>query len=328
MDGFINLLKPAGMTSHDAVASFRRILRIKKIGHTGTLDPMACGVMCVCVGKAARAAEYLENDGKSYRCELKFGLTSDTGDIWGNVTEGDSRAAARITAEQVLEAFESIKGEQLQYPPMYSAVKVKGRKLYEYARKGEKVEVKPRKINIYDIRPVHLFEEPGVVMFDVDCSKGTYVRTICTDLGERFGCGAVMTFLLRTSSGAFELKDAATFEEILAAVGESEGLTSEEILGQRHDEPLKTDLSRYLIPVDRMLSSFGRIDFDSRDAQRFVNGNSTDLKKVRPAEECRLDDSSRFSDFYRVYGPENRFLGTAHIDRQKRTVDVDKVFYR
>lgn len=328
MDGFINLLKPAGMTSHDAVASFRRILRIKKIGHTGTLDPMACGVMCICVGRATRAAEYLESDRKTYRCEMKLGLTSDTGDIWGDVTEFDSAAADRVTEERILEALASMKGEQLQYPPMYSAVKVNGRRLYDYARKGESVEVSPRKITIFDIRPVHVLEEPRTVMFDVECSKGTYVRTICTELGRMLGCGAVMTFLLRTKSGAFDLADAVTFEEIIAAVSEAEEMSAEEIMGRRHDEPLKADLSRYIIPMDRMLDSFGKIYFNKKNAQRFVNGNSTDMKVVRVAEECRGTEDSRFRDHYRVYGPERNFLGIAYIDREKDTVEVDKVFYR
>lgn len=328
MDGFINLLKPAGMTSHDAVASFRRILRIKKIGHTGTLDPMACGVMCICVGRATRAAEYLESDRKTYRCEMKLGLTSDTGDIWGDVTEYDSAAADGITADLILKALDSMKGEQLQYPPMYSAVKFKGRRLYEYARKGESVEVAPRKITIYDISPVRILEEPRTVMFDVECSKGTYVRTICTELGRMLGCGAVMTFLLRTKSGAFDLADSVTFEEIIAAVSEAEEMSAEEILGRRHDEPLKADLSRYIIPIDQKLDRFGKIFFDRKNAQRFVNGNSTDLKAVRAAEECRSTEDSRFSDHYRVYGPDNGFLGTAYIDREKNTVEVDKVFYR
>ena len=328
MDGCINLLKPAGMTSHDAVGAFRRILRMKKIGHTGTLDPMACGVLCICAGKATRAAEYLESDEKSYRCELRLGMTTDTGDIWGDVTGGSPEAAASVTEEKVLQALESMRGEQLQYPPMYSAVRVNGKKLYEYARKGETVERKPRRILIRDIRPVRVLEEPGVVVFDVDCSKGTYVRTICTDLGEKLGCGAAMSFLLRTASGHLSIRDAVTFEEILREVESVEGLSAEEILGVHGKEPLKADLSRFITPVDRMLSSFGSILLPEAGARRFINGNAVRLDRTEEAEPCRLPEKARFAGMYRVYGPEKQFLGTARIDRQRSLVIADKVFYR
>ena len=328
MDGCINLLKPAGMTSHDAVAAFRRILRMKKIGHTGTLDPMACGVMCICAGKATRAAEYLESDKKTYRCEMRLGITSDTGDIWGNVSPGDADRAAAVTVPEVLAALESLKGPQLQYPPMYSAVKVNGRKLYEYARKGETAEVKPRQVVIHDIRPVRVLEEPAAVVFDVDCSKGTYIRTICTELGEKLGCGAAMSFLLRTSSGRFDIRDAVTFEEILAAVELAEGRPAQEILETRIDAPLTADLSRFILPVDRMLGDFGAIRLNAGGARRYVNGNELRLDAVRITEENTLAENARFADRFRVYGPEAEFLGTAHVNREKNLVTADKVFYR
>ncbi len=328
MDGYINLLKPAGMTSHDAVAACRRILRMKKIGHTGTLDPMACGVMCICAGKATRAAEYLESDRKSYRCELRLGITSDTGDIWGRISPGDMKRAESVTKQEILEALEKMKGRQLQYPPMYSAVKVNGRKLYEYARKGETAEVKPRPVTIYDIRPVRILEEPGTVVFDADCSKGTYIRTLCTDLGDTLGCGAAMSFLLRTSSGRFHIRDAVTFEEILGAVTEAEGRTAEEILEQRINDPLTADLSRFILPVDSMLDGFGALHLSEAGARRFVNGNEIRIGSVHITEPNTLENNNRFSDLFRVYGPENRFLGTARADRRKELVIADKVFYR
>lgn len=328
MDGFINLLKPAGMTSHDAVGAFRRILRMKKIGHTGTLDPMACGVMCICLGRATRAAEYLESDEKSYRCELQLGVRSDTGDLWGTLSPGDLQRAAAVTAEEARAALDGMKGPRLQYPPMYSAVRVNGKRLYEYARRGEQAEVRPRNIEIFDIRPVRIFEEPGKIVFDVDCSKGTYIRSLCTDLGEQLGCGGVMSFLLRTASGRFRIEDAVTFEEILTAVAVSEGVTASDLMEQRREQPLTADLSSFILPVDRMLSRFGSIEMHEGAARRFVNGGELSLSRVRVTEENTQAEGTRFSDRYRVYGPEKRFLGTAHVDPDRDLVAADKVFYR
>ncbi len=230
MNGFINLLKPAGMTSHDVVSALRRILGIKKIGHTGTLDPMAAGVLPMCIGKATRAAEYLESDRKRYRCELLLGAASDTADVWGRVCLQGCGAAGRLTAQQVSDAILSLKGPQLQYPPMYSAVRKNGKHLYEYAREGITVEVEPRSIVIYDIYPVRIFHEPLRVIFDVECSKGTYIRTICREIGEILGCGAIMTFLVRTRSGAFDIADSVTLEEIIERIAQNEGLTAGQVI--------------------------------------------------------------------------------------------------
>lgn len=328
MDGFINLLKPAGMTSHDVVASLRRILRIKKIGHTGTLDPSACGVLCVCVGKATRAAAYLDNDRKSYRCEMMLGRTSDTGDIWGETLSEDPGSAENVRAEDVLKVLELFKGEQLQYPPMYSAVKVNGKRLYHYARQGQQVEVRPRKITVYSLEPVRVLEEERKVLFDIECSRGTYIRTICEDAGRKLGCGALMSMLIRTSSGSMRLADAVTFEEILDHVSACEGLTPEAIMSVRRDGPLKADMSRFLTPIDAMLPDFGSIVLPEEEAAKFINGGKISGRVAVISEDNTEPEGSQFSNTYRIYAPDKTFIGTAVRNPVNGVLTADKVFFR
>lgn len=331
MDGFINLLKPAGMTSHDAVSTLRRILCTKKIGHTGTLDPMAAGVLSICVGAATRAAEYVECDIKAYRCELRLGIVTDTGDIWGtpaDTAEMLPRSPGDITGQEVTAALLSMKGIKEQYPPMYSAVRKNGRHLYEYARNGEKVEIEPRRITIFDIAPVAVFREPGRVVFDVVCSKGTYVRSICTDLGEKLGCGAAMSFLVRTKSGSFDIKDAVTLEELLGYISEKEGVAPDEILKKRRESSLEYDLSRFITPVDRHLDGFGIICLDEEEQVKYVNGGRLSPHKVAVKKENSLPENTQYKDMYRVYGTADRFLGTAVYDHEKKNFKAGKVFFR
>lgn len=329
MDGFINLLKPAGMTSHDAVFALRRILRMKKIGHTGTLDPMAAGVLSMCIGNATRAAEYLEADDKTYRCELQLGITTDTGDIWGNcISEADKTDIEKITAEMAKEAVESMKGEQYQLPPLYSAIRKNGKHLYEYARNGETVEIEPRKIIVKDIRPVSIFHEPGRIMFDVDCSKGTYVRSLCTDIGDRLGCGATMSFLVRTRSGSFRLEDAVTIEELTSYVSQTEGIPEEEIISVRRNEPLSSDMSRFVISVDQMLEGFGKIRLNSEEHRKYVNGGKIAARNAVVEMENSLAPDKKFSNLFRVYDESGRFSGTAAFNSESRIYTAGKVFFR
>ncbi len=328
LDGFINLLKPAGMTSHDAVGALRRIFREKKTGHTGTLDPQACGVLCVCMGRATRAAEYLDNERKSYRCELTLGRTSDTGDAWGEILAENLEKARSVTAEEVREVLSSFAGPQLQYPPMYSAAKVNGKRLYQYAREGETVKAKPREITVYSIRPVHVLEEPGKVMFDVECSRGTYIRTICEEIGAKLGCGALMSMLVRTASGSMRIADSVTFEDILDAVAESEGLSPEEIMSARRDGPLKKDMSCFLTPVDAMLPAFGSIYLSAEESRKFVNGGKISGRAAEVSEANTEPAGSKFSNTYRIYGPDKTFIGTAVRNQANGGLTADKVFFR
>lgn len=327
MNGFINLLKPAGMTSHDAVNSVRRIIGIKKVGHTGTLDPMASGVLPICIGPATRAAEYLEADVKSYRCELKLGTVTDTGDIWGNVLE--RRAVPDdLTEEDVRTALESMRGEQSQYPPMYSAIRVNGKRLYEYARKGEEVKVEPRRIFIYDIKVAGVFYEPGRVMFDVTCSKGTYVRTICTDLGNALGCGAAMSCLIRTGSGRFDISDSVTLEELLEAASRDSGLSGDEVMAARREGISGGAVSEMIMPMDRMLSGFGSIVLSDAEKMKYCNGGKIAFRNALRRADNTIGEGNRFSDMYLVYGEDGGFVGTAVADAGKRIYTVGKVFVR
>ncbi|HWR43115.1 MAG TPA: tRNA pseudouridine(55) synthase TruB [Sporomusa sp.] len=210
--GLINVLKPPGMTSHDVVAFVRRLYGIKRVGHAGTLDPAAAGVLPVFIGNATRLVEYLADADKSYRAELTFGFETDTGDDTGQII--NSHPYTRPNLRQIEEVLASFIGVSEQIPPMYSAIKIGGKKLYELARAGQVVERKPRKIVIDDLSLV-TESETGIV-FDVTCSKGTYIRTLCADIGHRLNCLAVMSFLVRTRVGSFCLEQSLTLEEIAA----------------------------------------------------------------------------------------------------------------
>ncbi len=320
------------MTSHDAVSALRRILCTKKIGHTGTLDPMAAGVLSMCVGAATRAAEYVECDEKAYRCELILGISTDTGDIWGNVIQDDHSGktvqAENITEEQVLDALASMKGAQDQYPPMYSAIRKNGKHLYEYARSGETVEIEPRRIIVHDVVPVSVFHEPGRVMFDVVCSKGTYVRSICTDIGEKLGCGASMSFLVRTKSGSFDIKDAVTLEEMAEHVARHEGIAAEDIYKNRRAALVNCDMNRFITPIEKRLDHFGDILLNLEEQKKYVNGGKLSQRNVAVRKENSLESEEQYSDMFCVYGEDNKFLGTAVYDRERKIYKAGKVFFR
>lgn len=209
MDGLINIYKEKGFTSHDVVAKMRGILRMKKIGHTGTLDPDATGVLPVCVGKGTRLCSLLENHDKTYRAVLLLGMETDTQDVTGQIL---AEKPVCVTEEQVLEVFPAFWGKIMQIPPMYSALKVNGKKLYEYAREGKVIEREARPVEIYELT-VEKIELPRITM-TVSCSKGTYIRTLCHDIGQALGCGGCMESLVRTRVGDFHLEQAITLKEL------------------------------------------------------------------------------------------------------------------
>ena len=208
MTGILNIDKPAGWTSHDVVAKLRRILGERRIGHGGTLDPMATGVLPVFVGRATRAVEFLESADKEYEAGLLLGVVTDTQDVTGTVLE---RHPADVPEEALRQAILDLVGEQDQLPPMYSAVKVGGKALYAYARSGRTVERRPRRITVLDAQP--LGRRGDEYLFRVTCSKGTYVRTLCHDLGRSLGCGAAMSSLRRLRAGVFRVEDAVSLAE-------------------------------------------------------------------------------------------------------------------
>ncbi len=298
MDGFINLLKPTGMTSHDAVSVIRKMMGQKKVGHTGTLDPMAIGVLPVGLGCATKITEYLEQDKKSYRCEMILGIRSDTGDIWGDLTGTEKQE--QTDPQAVLQAAESLVGQISQIPPLYSAVRVDGRRLYEYARSGAQITPKPRQVTIHCLKILRV--QKGRILFDLTCSKGTYVRSVCTQIGELLGCGGVMSFLARTGSGAFHINEALTLEEIKKALEEGR------------------DPASLLLPVDYPIGDYGRIDLNQAKAKRFVNGNWLKSDRLSIQE-------GNLKPYYRVYEGD-LFLGMGLLDQEKAQLRVHKVFFR
>ncbi len=217
MNGIINVLKPPGMTSHDVVGFMRKVLNIRKIGHTGTLDPEAAGVLPICIGKATKVAQYLTDKHKRYRASIKFGTVTDTCDGYGSILRQSGPVSiARPELEEALKRFE---GTISQRPPIYSALKVNGKKLYEYAREGKEVRIEARPVEIYEIKLIDMLSEDEAII-DVHCSKGTYIRTLCYDIGEVLGCGAFMSQLVRLESSPFTIEQANTLEEIKAAASE------------------------------------------------------------------------------------------------------------
>lgn len=212
MDGIFNVLKPPGMTSHDVVGALRKILHMKRIGHGGTLDPLAAGVLPVFTGMATRFLEYAAHEEKSYRAELTFGFQTDTGDTEGAVIA--ESPVRDLTAEEIEAALASFRGEGTQIPPMYSAISVGGTKLYKLARQGIEVKREPRPITLYELEKVDYTGK--TLVFDVTCSKGTFIRTLCEDLAAKLGMKGTMSFLLRRRAGVFRLEDAHTLQEIAA----------------------------------------------------------------------------------------------------------------
>jgi tRNA pseudouridine55 synthase len=209
LDGVLNILKPSGMTSHDVVSFLRREFKIKKIGHAGTLDPQAAGVLPLCVGKATRLVEFLIEQDKEYLCELTFGITTETQDAWGKIVK--TRACNQLTLEKIKSKIPQFIGEITQTIPAYSAVKVEGLPLYKRTRLGMETKPRSRQVYVYKINIIKY--EPPRLTFIINCSKGTYVRTICHDLGEALGVGGHMSFLLRTKVGKFTLEKSITLEE-------------------------------------------------------------------------------------------------------------------
>ena len=208
--GFLNIYKPVGMTSHDVVAVLRRVTKIKQIGHTGTLDPFAEGVLPVCIGKATRLIEYLQDD-KEYLATVQFGASTNTFDLDGEKTFTSDK---KVKKEEIIEALKSFEGEISQLPPIFSAIKVKGKKLYEYARKGEEVEIQPRKVFIENIELNSFDEESQQAQVLIKCSKGTYIRSIANDLGEKLGCGGYLVKLIRTQAGNFRVENSIQLDGI------------------------------------------------------------------------------------------------------------------
>jgi len=253
--GILNVYKPKGITSHNVVSFVRRQLNMKRVGHTGTLDPLATGVLPVLVGNSTKLSDLIMADEKKYTARVVLGITTDTDDTTGEVIE---KREVSVTEEQLIEAVKGFAGEIEQIPPMYSAIKVDGRKLYQLARKGLEIERKARKIIVYSI-DVYDFDGTSFMM-DVHCGKGTYIRSLCRDIGEKLGCGATMDALERTMSGIFTKDSAYTFEQIEEAVKNG-------------------DVDKMIMNPDSVLGDFVKIEADGENAAKIKNGI-----RLRPAQ--------------------------------------------
>lgn len=227
MNGFLNVLKPPGMTSSDVVVSLRRILGIKKIGHTGTLDPGAAGVLAVAIGKATRAIEYAADADKAYRCRLILGIKTDTDDLEGTVTN----THGGLLPDLDIDVIRQFVGEIEQTPPAYSAVKINGKRAYALAREGKEVTIASRRVTVHFIEVLRKIEE-GRFDLDITCGKGVYIRSLCRDIGDTLGCGGTMGYLIRTRNGSFSIEDSLTLDEIrkMAGDGSLHAIAMEETL--------------------------------------------------------------------------------------------------
>ena len=282
MNGILNIYKEPGYTSFDVVAKLRKILKMKKIGHTGTLDPAAEGVLPVCIGKATKLCDLITDKTKTYEAVLRLGITTDTLDMEGSVL---SEAEVKCTAEEIAECILSFKGEQKQVPPMYSALKQNGKRLYELARAGITVEREARNITIFDIRILRV-ELPRVT-FRVDCSKGTYIRSLCDDIGKKLGCGGCMEHLTRTATGGFDIENALRLSQVEQLVMENK-------------------LEDVILTMDAALSGYPAVHTKPQADKAAENGNKilcefleNPAGSLNEGQNVRLYDSSgRFIGIY------------------------------
>ena len=273
MNGIVIVDKPQGWTSQDVTARLRRVFNTRRIGHGGTLDPMATGVLPVFVGRATRGVEFFEHAQKTYEATIRLGLTTDTEDVTGAVLE---RKGPHISEQEFLDILPRFRGEIMQVPPMYSALKVNGQKLCDLARKGKEVERQPRPIQIYELECLAFQGETARLM--VRCSKGTYIRTLCKDIGEALGCGGCMEALRRVSAGEYRIDEAVPLQELLDA----------------------EDPARYLRNVDTMFRDRLAVTLTANQEKRCRNGNSFSVA---------LEDGT-----YRAYSQSGEFLMLAQVD--------------
>ena len=275
MNGVLNIFKPKGMSSFDAVRVVKKVAGTGKVGHTGTLDPEATGVLPICIGKATKIIDYIMDSEKVYEVTLKLGIRTTTYDLEGEVLE--ERDPSHLTEEEILNAINSFKGEYSQIPPMYSALKQNGVRLYELARKGIEVERKGRLVNIYNLEDIKI-NNPYISM-KVTCSKGTYIRSLCYDIGEKLGVFATMTQLNRAKTSVFSQEKSININELT-----------------------KENINDYILSMEEALEKYDKIIVNKKYVKLLVNG-------VRVADSRFTKDKVINNKLYRVYDDENNFIG-------------------
>ncbi len=294
MDGILNINKATGMTSHDVVAKVRKQLKQKRVGHAGTLDPAASGVLPICIGQGTRVAEYLSESGKAYRAEIRFGVVTDTYDTEGSILRTSDPSELTLTSiEEMLLHF---LGPQMQMPPLYSAIKLQGQPAYKRIRAGEEITLEARPIEIYELRVIN-WQTP-VLTLDIECSKGTYIRSLAYDLGERLGYGAHLAGLIRTRSGPFTLEKSIPLEQLAEAVEQG-------------------TLANAVFPADYALQQYPALYLDEETSGRVLHGNSFhhDQSSLQPE-----------SILARIYNNKGYFLAIAHWNEVEQVWQPKKVF--
>jgi len=291
MDGIFNINKPTGMTSHDVVAIIRKHLKQKRVGHAGTLDPLASGVLPICVGQATRVAEYLSESGKAYRADINFGTTTDTYDAEGTITA--TASTADLTLNMIEETLEQFRGPQMQYPPRYSAIKIQGQPAYKRARAGEAIVLEPRPIVIYSLE-IRDWIPPRLTLA-IECSKGTYIRSLAHDLGMQLGCYAYLEALVRTRSGPFTLSDSITLEQLADAVETN-------------------SIQHYSFPLDKALEQYPAFKIDAETVERIKHGNTFNNSVA-----------NKFG-LARVYDTNGAFIAIAEWNEKQLAWQPKKVF--
>ena len=295
IDGFINIYKEQGYTSFDAVAKLRGILKQKKIGHTGTLDPMAEGVLLVCLGSATKMCDLLTEKNKTYTCTMLLGKTSDTEDVTGKLTDVTD---IYPDEQAVIETVMSFVGDCMQIPPMYSAIKVNGKKLYELARAGQVIERQPRPVTIHSIQI--LSTDLPRVTFDVSCSKGTYIRSLCRDIGEKLGCGAVMERLIRTEVKGFTIEESLTLDAVEKA---------------RDDGTLM----QHVLTTDKLMPDIPELHISAKGEKLLANGNKL-------SADSFVENQIYRDTYVKVYDENGRFVALYEYSDEKRQYVPFKMF--
>lgn len=297
MNGILCMNKPQDFTSFDVIGKLRGILHMKRLGHTGTLDPMATGVLPILVGTATKACDILPNQDKTYQATVVFGKATDTLDIWGKPLQ--DYPEQHVTEAALRAVLPEFLGDITQLPPMYSAVSVNGKRLYELARKGETVERPTRTVHIDAITLDAFDETQQTATLTISCGKGTYIRTLLSDIGQRLGGDAVMTALTRTAACGYPLQECLTFEQVAAAMADG-------------------TLEEHLLPTDSLFSSYPKLRLNAAQERMFCNGVKLDLNRLRNLQPDQ--------DIYTVYGATGTFLGTALADRTQQELRIGKRF--
>jgi len=295
MDGILNINKPTGMTSHDVVAKVRKLLKQRRVGHAGTLDPAASGVLPICVGHATRVAEYLSESGKAYRATIIFGTVTDTYDSEGTILR--TASPQDLTLAKIEAILPAMLGEQMQIPPRYSAIKLQGQPAYKRARAGEEVAMEARPITIYQLEIID-WQLP-ILTLAIECSKGTYIRSLAYDLGEKAGCGAYLGGLVRTRSGPFALPECITLEQLAEATAQG-------------------TLEQFLYPADKAIEQYPALVLDEHTSERVKHGNA-----FRVEEE---PDATTGQSLARVYDDKGEFVAIAEWNAEQRAWQPIKVF--